>query len=373
MGKAIIAGIIIVLIFIGIAIFAFSPKQQVSVKEIKIGATLPLTGDVAGIGESIRKGIELAAEEINNKGGINGKQIKIIFEDDRCDGKVSVDTVTKLINIDRVSAIIGPVCSAAFLPAAPIAEQNKVILFTGSATNAKITTAGDYIFRDVPSDAFQGKFQAEFVFNTLKKTKVSVGFGNDEYSVGLKETFISRFKELGGTVLTEEANERGATDMRAQLTKIKNTNPEIIYYVGLPADVGNFIKQARELGITMLMLTPETTDDPQVVEIAQEATQNVIYTLPKQSTSEEFKTNYKARFGEDPLIFTDNFYDVVKMIAAAMDICDEDTNCIKTELYKVKNYNGASGIITIDSNGDLASAEYQLKTFINKTAVPYRD
>lgn len=338
---------------------------------IKLGATLPLTGDLSGIGLSAQNAVKLAAEEINAQGGINGRRLEIIYEDDSCEGKKSVTTVPKLISIDKVPAIIGPLCSAAFLPAAPIAEQNKVILFSGSATNAKITEAGDYSFRNAPSDAFQAKVAAEFIFNTLGKKRVAVEFSNEEYSVGIKDTFVARFRELGGTITAIESNERGATDMRAQIAKIKDTNPEIIYNPVLPVDSGNFLKNARELGITTTIMGSEAGDDPQVITIAQNAANGFLYTVPNQPTSQQFKDSFRARFGAGPLIYSDNYYDIIYLLADAMKTCGEDSTCIKDELYKTKDYKGASGVITLDSNGDLAKAEYKVKTITNQKAVDY--
>ena len=335
---------------------------------INLGATLPLTGDVSAFGEAGINALALAAEEINANGDIN---LEIVYEDDQCDGKESVTTVTKLINIDNVAAIIGPFCSAAVLPAAPIAEQGKVVIFSGSATNPKITQAGDYIFRNVPSDAFQGKFAAEFIYSTLGKKKVAVGYANEEYGAGLKDVFIARFKELGGTILAAEANERGATDMRTQLTKMKQANPEAIYYSGLPQDVGYFLKNARELGINTTTISAEAADDKQMITIAGEAANGLIYTVPRQFADQQFIAAYKARFGKEPLLYANNYYDATYLLTNAAKICNSDPTCIKNELYKVKDYPGASGTITIDSNGDLATAEYQLKIVVNGTSTDY--
>ncbi len=336
---------------------------------IKLGATLPLTGDIASFGEAGRNALELAVDEINAKGGI---KLEVVYEDDKCDGKESVTTVTKLINVDKVAALIGPFCSAAVLPAAPIAEQNKVVAFSGSATNPKITQAGDYIFRNVPSDAFQGKFAAEFVYNTMGKRKAAVGYANEEYGAGLKDVFISRFKELGGTILIAEANERGATDMRAQLAKIKQANPEAIYYSGLPQDIAYFVKNAGELGIKTPIVSAEAADDKQMIAIAGESANGLIYTVPRQFADQKFIAAYRSRFSKEPLLYANNYYDVVYLLANAAKICGSDSTCIKNELYKVKDYKGASGPITLDSNGDLATAEYEVKIIANLTVVDYK-
>ncbi len=369
-----VIGILIVLIIIvGGAAILVNPSVtgDVMQKPIKIGATLPLTGDLSSIGISVQNAMKLAAEEVNDQGGVDGREINFIFEDDACAGEKAVTTVTKLVSIDKVPVVIGPACSTALLSAASIAEQNKVILFSGSATNSKITEAGDYIFRNAPSDTFQGKFAAEFVYNQLGARKVVVEYANDEYAAGLKDVFVKRFTELGGQILLSQAHDRGATDLRTQIVKIKDTNPDAIYMATFPVDGGNFLKQTKELGVKTTIIGPETMDDPQVIQIAGDAANGLIYTKPKELTSQQFKDSFKAKFGTDPLIFSDFYYDVVHILTNAMEICGENSDCIKNELYKVKDYQGASGTITLDSNGDLANAAYDIKTVINQTVTNY--
>ena len=365
-------GILVLLIIVIGGAYVLSGQKPANAVPIKIGATLPLTGDLAGIGQSMQRAITIAVDETNKNGGINGRNLTVIFEDDKCDGKESVNTVTKLIAIDGVKAILGPVCSTALLPDAPIVEQNKVILFSGSATNLKITDAGDYIFRDVPSDAFQGKFAAGFIFNSLNKKKVALAFSNEEYGKGLSDVFKAEFGRLGGQVTDTESVERGSTDMRTELIKIKDSKPEVIYFVGLPQDAGNFIKQARELGIDTTIFGSETYDDPQLITIAKDAANGVFYTLPKELTTQGFKDNFNAIFGSGPLIFSDKFYDAAQLIIKSMKACGSDnSDCVKNELYKVKNYQGVSGTITLDNNGDLAQAEYTIKLIVNQTPIVY--
>lgn len=319
--------------------------SQPQATTIKIGVTLPLTGDVANFGIDSQNAINMAVEEINSQVGVNGKNITLIFEDDKCDGKESVKTVSKLINVDKVSAIIGPFCSAALLPAAPLAENAKVIMFSGSATNARITQAGDYVFRNIPSDAFQGKFAAEFVFNTLKARKVAVEYANEEYSVGLKDVFTQRFTELGGQIVLSQAHDRGAADLRTQITKIRDTSADLVYLAAFPVDGGNFMRQTKDLGLKTNVLGSEALNDPQVIEIAQESANGLMFTTPKPLTTQEFKNKFQSKFGKEPLVFSDYYYDVVYLLANTMKACGENSECIKNELYKVKDYKGVLSVL----------------------------
>ena len=161
------------------------PEEEV----IKIGATLPLTGDISTYGIDAKNAIDLVVKEINEV-DIDGKKIEIIYEDDQCDPKQVVTTVNKLINVDKVKIILGPFCSGAALAAVPITQSNNVFLLSGSVTNPGLA---DYnlFFRTIPSDDYQGKFAAEYTYNILGKRKVAISYAQNDYCIGLKDIFTN--------------------------------------------------------------------------------------------------------------------------------------------------------------------------------------
>ena len=372
MTKTILWLIIAIIIIGGIWYGVSREPAEVGERPIKIGFIAPLTGDVATIGQNTRAGVELAVEQINEKGGINGRKLEVIFEDGRCNAKEATSAANKLVNIDRVPVIIGGLCSSETLAAAPIAENGKTVLFSNCSSNPDITNAGDYIFRDYPSDSFQGVEAANFVYNDLGIKNVAVIYCLSDWCVGVVQVFKEKFPELGGVVLIEESYEQTARDLRSQLTKIKQSNPELIYFVGYTEASIVGLKQIKELGIEAKILGADAWDDPKIPEQAAEAAEGLMYTMPFSPMTDEFKAAMEAKTGgKDLTICTPQAYDSVNIIAEIMKRVGTDSTKIKDELYKVKGYEGVSGIITLDKNGDLATASYIIKTIKDGKQVPY--
>ncbi|MBS3079679.1 penicillin-binding protein activator [Candidatus Pacearchaeota archaeon] len=367
----ILIGVIALLIVIFLA-RAYFTGNVVKEDTIKFGVTLPLTGDLSNFGVGEKNAIEIAVEEINSNGGINGRKIELIIEDTKCNAQDGVSAANKLINIEKVPVIVGEICSGPTLAMAPLAEQSKTILFATAASSPKITNAGDYIFRDYPSDNYQGSYGAEISYNKLEKRKAAVLYMQIDYGIGVKDAFKKRFKELGGTITIEESFVQGAKDLRTQLSKIKSSNSDLIYFVGYNEEAIVFIQQLKALGIKTQVVSTETFDDPSILQKVGNSADGMVYTLLKSPLTEDFKIAIKSKTGSDQiLIGMPNSYDAIHLIANAMKNCKnpEDTTCIKNELYKVKNYKGVTGTITIDSNGDLETADYAVKQYKGKEAI----
>jgi ABC-type branched-subunit amino acid transport system substrate-binding protein len=352
--------IILVILVIGVLIYFASLKKGTISKEIILGATLPLTGDVSNIGVDAKNAIELAVKEINQAGGIKGKPVKVIFEDDKCDPKLSVDTVNKLINLDKVKIIFGPFCSGASLSAVPVAQQNKVLMISGSATNPKLSDFSLY-FRTIPSDAEQGKFGAEYVFNKLNKKKVAIAYAQNDYGVGLKDAFKKRFEELGGKVIIELEHQEGATDLRTNIAKIKNANPDLIYLIAYPKDGGNFLKQLYELNVRIPVFGSESLESPDIIDIAKEAAEGVIFTRAKEIKNEAYINSYKLTYNVEPEAYGPFYYDAVKIIFQGIENCNLDIDCLRNFLVNNK-FTGITGEIDFDESGDVINKEFVLKT-----------
>ena len=199
-------------------------------KEIVVGGVAPVTGQAATFGASTKNGFDLAVEEWNAKGGINGKMLKLAFADDKGDPAEGATVFTKLIQQDKAVACLGPVMSKVALAGAPICQAAGIPLMASTATNPKVTLVGDYIFRACFIDPFQGTVGAKFAFENLKAKKAACIFdvGND-YTKGLSEFFKAKFTELGGEVVAFEGHATDTTDFKAQLTKIIATKPDVLY------------------------------------------------------------------------------------------------------------------------------------------------
>lgn len=339
-------------------------------ENIKIGFIGPLSGDIATIGQSVKAAVEMATEEINNAGGISGRQLEVIYEDGKCGPKESTNAANKLVNIDKVPVIIGGGCSGETLAAAPIAESGKTVLISYCSSNPKITEAGDYIFRTYPSDAFQGKVAAEKIYSDLGAKKAGVLYCLSDWCVGIKDVFKKRFSELGGTIVAEEGYEQTTRDLRTQITKIKDSEPDLIYFLGYTEASIVGLKQLKELGLERPIFGGDAWDDPKIWGEAKESGEGAMYLVPNSPGTDEFKAKIEAKTGSKELTAcTPQGYDNVYIIADIMKRVGVDSEKIKKELYNVKGYKGISGEISLDINGDLMAADYVTKVVKNGKAI----
>lgn len=375
--NKIIIGVIIAVIIIGGIWYITSrePKEEV----IKIGTVLPLTGTEASWGQDAKEGIDLAVEEINSNGGIDGKKIEIIYEDGQCKPEPAVTGAHKLINIDNVSIIIGEICSSATLAIAPIAEESRVILISPGSASPKITQAGDYIFRNWITDAFTGKKIAQLTYNDLDYKEIAVLYINNEWGVGLKDVFEEEFKNLGGEILISEGFEQDAKDFRTQLIKIKAKNPKAIFIPVYYIEAGLILKQTEELGIEAQFLSGDAIEKPEFIEIAGDLAEGVIFAAPfydlesEEENIKNFVNKYKSRYGRKPGVVVAHAYDAMNIIILTLKSCETgNSGCVKDMLYSIKDFPGITGATSFDKNGD-AIKTIILKTVKNGQFVPYEE
>lgn len=341
-------------------------KPVTDTSPIKIGWMGPLTGDVATVGVVAKQAVELAVKQVNDAGGINGRLLEVTYEDTSCDAKAGNNAGNKLINVDKVPVIVGELCSGPLLAVAPLAEQNKVVVVGAGTTAPAISEAGDYIFRVVPSDSYQGKFAAQFAYNTLNKRKVAVLYAKSDFTEGLATVFTDEFKRSGGEIVLSDNFLQTSRDLRTQLTKIKNSGADLIYFPTYTESGVAGLKQAKDLGIKTQILGVDVFDDPKLQ--AANGAEGALYTMPMSPTTEEFKTKFLATTGLKELpVYVTQSYDALNVVATALkqisgNITGEE---IKNELYKIKNYKGVSGDIGFDEKGDLVGAKYEVKIIKN--------
>lgn len=370
MNKKIWIGLIAVLL-IAVVVFVTQKKESLQQEKIKIGAILPLTGDAAQWGIPPHKGAQLAIEEINNQGGIRGKQLVLVVEDSTASVKEGVSAFNKLLIDKSINVILGPVASSVTLAIAPIAERNKITVISPASTNPKITEAGDYIFRVVPSDSLRGKVFADYLFNDKAIRSIAIIYINNDSGIGIKQSFTKRFIELGGKVLLEEGYKQGTVDLRTAITKIKNSKAESVVCISFPQDTIVLLKQMKELAIGLpLFFATEAVEDASVLREAGGAAEGVIYILPasaKGIAAENFAKAYQQKYNSETELFAAEAYDIIHLIANAIKANPDSEitpNIIKSFLYQTKGYAGASGMITFDSNGDVLKP-MAIKTILN--------
>lgn len=342
---------------------------------IKIGHYGAMSGPTATFGQSTDKGIRLALEEINSKGGVLGKQIKVVTEDDQSKPAEANSAVQKLINRDKVVALIGEVASSNSLAAAPVAQQAKIPMLSPASTNPKVTEVGNFIFRACFIDPFQGGVMAQFVAEELKLKKLAILYdNNNDYSIGLRDFFKDKLQTLGGTVVIEESYAAGDVDFKGQLTKIKAANPEAIYVPGYYTEVGAICKQAKSLGINAPLLGGDGWDSEKLFEIGGDAVNGNYFTnhyspdedRPEVKTFvEDFKKKYN---GETPDAMAILGYDAMRLMADAITRAGSTEGPkIRDALSLTDNFPGASGSITIDPNRNAQKPIVILKVEGGKT------
>lgn len=342
-------------------------------KEIRIGAILPLTGSSAQYGKWIQEALELGKEEINSAGGINGRRLEIIYEDDQANPTLAANAMRKLINGDKVPLVFGSWASSSVLAQAPIAEQTHTILM-GEAISPKIREAGDYVFRIQPDARYYLKKFAPFVYNELGLRKISILHVNNDFGLDQAEVFKNEFEALGGVILSNDRFEQGSTDFKTELVKIKTKNPDGIF---CPAytEIAIILKQARELSLHQQFLASIPFENPDILKAASNAAEGVIYPHHFDPDSpdplvQEYQKKYLAKYGQRSEGFAALAYDGIQIISEALKKCGNDAPCIKNSLYNVKDFFGVTGSTTFDEYGDVIKSII-IKTVKNGRFVKY--
>jgi len=325
-------------------------------KTFNLGGVGPVTGEAATFGVSTKNGIELAVSEWNAKGGVLDKQIKLSFADDKGDPAEGATVYTKLIEQDKVSAVVGTVMSKVSLAGAPICQNAKIPMISPTSTNPKVTQVGDYIFRACFIDPFQGTVGAKFAFDELKAKKAACLFdvGND-YTKGLSEFFKAKFTALGGQVTGFEGHASGTTDFKAQLTKILATKPDVLYVSDYYNDAALIAKQARELGFKGPMIGGDGWDSPKLVEVGGAAVEGCFFTnhYAKDDTRpvvQDFVKKYKGKYNEDPDALACLAYDATNLMLDAVKRAGKTDGAAIKDALKATDMSLVSGQVKFDDD-----------------------
>jgi branched-chain amino acid transport system substrate-binding protein len=327
---------------------------------IKVGEFASLTGKEATFGISSHEGTLLAVEEINAVGGVLGRKLELLTEDDQSKAGEPATVVNKLIARDNVVAILGEVASSRSLEAAPICQQNKIPMISPSSTNAKVTETGDYIFRVCFIDPFQGTVMANFALKTLKAKKIAVFTDvKSDYSKGLAKYFKEGFVAGGGEIITELDFNGGDKDFKAQLTSIKAANPDAVFVPGYYTDVALICIQAKQLGLTVPLFGGDGWESDQLVKIGGEAVEGDYFSThyaPDVATqkSRDFVASYQKRFnGKLPDAMAALGYDSALILADAMKRAGStDAQKVRDALAATKDFDGVTGKTTINEKRD---------------------
>ncbi|WP_443736417.1 ABC transporter substrate-binding protein [Treponema sp.] len=333
---------------------------------IKIGGIAPLSGGVAVYGTECKNGIDLAVEEINAAGGINGQKIEFICEDDEGDSAKSVNAYKKLVTKDRVKVIIGSLTSGCTMAITNLAQAQKVVQIAPAATAVAITDAGNYVFRACYTDPFQGKIGGKFAYENLgtKKAAILYDIGND-YSVGLTDNFTAEYTSMGGSIVSKESYSTGDKDFNAQLTKIKAANPEVIYLPDYYGTVALIAKQLRAQGINVPIVGADGWDG--LTDNAGDEVLNGYYSnhYSENSSSaavQTFVKSFKAKYNKAPNSFAALGYDCVYMLRDAMKASGSTDDSAKIrDALEATNGDYVTGHIVFDANRNPVKSAVMIK------------
>jgi len=379
----IIAGLVIM--FMGVVGFSYYQKSQVewrkqeqssNVGPIIIGGILPLTGDSAPVGVPIKRAAELALSEVNGRGGVNGRLINLEIRDGKCDARTAAEEATNLINEFNIPVIFGGACSSETLAIAPIAERAGIILFSPASTSPDITTAGDYIFRNAPSDASQGRLLAEVAIKKGYK-KVGAIVENTDYAVGIEQIFKSVFSEQNRSVVSNDYSS-DAISVEDELRSIKESNVDaLLILVQSPGKAGLIFAELEKMNWSVPLLSNDVVLGAKEELNAHRAFTNGIIgadlDINESNVSfQDFVQKYESVYGESVTysLYASLGYDAMNIIIEALTKTNGSVEAIRLYLNSITNRIGAAGALTLDKNGDPVSG-HVLKQFIDGVIKPY--
>lgn len=340
------------------ALTACNKSSNASSDVIKVGEYASLTGSEATFGQQSHNGTQLAIDEINANGGVLGKKIQLLTEDDQSQAGQPATVVRKLISSDGVVAILGEVASSRSLEGAPICQQSKIPMITPASTNPKVTQVGDYIFRTCFLDSFQGgTVLSKFGQDTLHLKTVAVFKDvKSDYSIGLAKYFEDGFTAHGGKVIVEQNYSGGDKDFNAQLTAIKAANPDGIFVPGYYTEVGLIALQARQLGINVPLFGGDGWMSFQLVPIGGKALEGDYFSThftPDQDSPvvQNFVKKYQQKYNGLPDCMAALGYDSAMILADAIKRAGStDPAKIRDAIAATKDFAGVTGTISIDAD-----------------------
>jgi branched-chain amino acid transport system substrate-binding protein len=328
---------------------------------IRIGVFLSLTGATAGYGISSLNSFKLATEEINHAGGIRGKQIELVVEDDHSNTAEVAAIVNKLIKEDKVDALLAEPVSTRAMVAAPIAQQHKVVMISPASVKPEITMQGDHIFRACFISSAEGEAIAKFAFGKLKAKRAAIVLdGKNDYAVVLAGFFVEYFKKLGGEIVNQQTYEASDKDISRQIVAIKGANPEVIFAPGFYMTAQMVAREVKTQDVKAPLIGSDGWDSANLLEGAGDAFDGVYFANhfwvgSNDRIVKKFVADYKAKYGVSPDAGAATAYDAARLLFDAI------RRARSMEVAKTKNFPGVTGRITLDANRNANVPVYILR------------
>ena len=360
------------LLFVGLVLalaLVFSMTTTAIAENIRIGVASPYTGNLAAYGDNIKAGVNLKLKEINDAGGINGQKVELVWGDDLCQPKDAGTVASKFAADKSIVAVIGHLCSSATLAAMPIYVRKGLPTISPTSTNPTIGDVGmGWFFRNCYTDDFQGKYLALHVVpNLLRKNKVAIFYENNDYAIGLKNSFLAGAKSAGVTVTGAEAYMAGTTDFTPQLTKLLRDKPEAIFLCGYHPEGALIAGQGRKLGFTGPLFGADGIDNEDYIKIGGKAAENTYLTVPFLAASagpagKDFAKRFKKAYDRDVDWMSANAYDCLGILAHVIAKTGPDRKKIRDGLAalnsKANGYKGITGMTYFDKKGNCSKPAF---------------
>ena len=350
-------------------VLVFGITTSATAGNIRIGVASPYTGNLAAYGDNIKAGVNLKLKEINDAGGINGQKVELVWGDDLCQPKDAGTVGSKFAADKSIVAVIGHLCSSATLAAMPIYVRAGLPAISPTSTNPTIGDVGKgWFFRNCYTDEFQGKYLAWYVVpKLLGKKKVAIFYENNDYAIGLKNSFVEGAKASGVSVTGAEAYMTGTTDFTPQLTKLLAGKPETIFLCGYHPEGALIAGQARKLGFNGPLFGADGIDNEDYIKVGGKAAENTYLTVPFLAASaspagKDFAKRFKKAYGRDVDWMSANAYDCLGILAQVIAKTGADRKKIRDGLAAINSeangYKGITGLTYFDKKGDCSKPAF---------------
>lgn len=357
-----------ILIVVLLLLLPASAQTTAPASRFKIGTFLSLTGSTAAYGVSSLNAIKLATEEANRNGGIDGKLIELVVEDDHSNTDEVAGIVNKLIKDHRVDALIAEPVSARAMVAAPIAQQNRMVMISSASVKPELTMQGDYIFRACFISSTEGEAIAKFAFNKLKaRTAATILDYRNDYAMTLNKFFMESFTKLGGRIFNQQVYIAGDTDLAAQMSSITSSKPDIIFAPGFYTTAPVVVQFVKKSGFKGILIGSDGWDAPSLMAGGSEPFEGVYFANHFWAGSEDplvksFVTNYRTKYGVDPDAGAATAYDAARMLFDAFKRAkSKDSAAVRNALAQTRDFPGVTGKITLDANRNAQVPVYMLR------------
>jgi branched-chain amino acid transport system substrate-binding protein len=350
-------GILMALILGGMALPA---PAALAAGEVRVGLSAPLTGDWAEYGNDFKRAVTMVIDKANREGGINGRKLELVVADSRGDAKESVLIAEKFVADPAVIAQIGDFSSSSTMAAAAVYEQAKMVQISPTASHQDWTKKGEFMFRVVATQGYEGPYNARWAVNDLKKKKIATIYINNDWGVDANKYFVAEARRLGSDIVAEESFTPGEKDFSAIITKLKRLEPDLVYMPTFYADFAAIMNQAERARYKPVVLANSSLFSAKTLELGGKAVEGTMipvnyFTSDPRPTAQSFTQAYQALYGSEPNQFAALAYDAAGVLVAALKAVGTDSRAkVREGLIGLKGYEGATGPISYAEGRDPA-------------------